>query len=119
MERLRYPFDLQKWEQVPKEIYESARRIHIAGGYILTSYQGERFGIISAGPMPNPGYSIKLKSIRDGEKGPIITVFIQPPPPDSIQIQVISYPFIIGKIAQDTQQIKVIGLPSNSTVDYI
>ncbi len=118
MERLRYPFDVLSWDKTPKEIYEKARKIHIAGGHILTTSSGKKYGMISAGPMPNPGYSIKIVNVEDGSNGPVVTIRIQPPRPDEVLIQVISYPYLIGKIAQDTETITVHGLPK-STLEYI
>lgn len=105
-------------DKVPKEIIEKARRIRSSGGYILTTSTGEKYGMISAGAQPNPGYSIKLISVEDGHNGPIVTARIQPPRPDEMYIQVISYPFLIGTISQDTVAITVRGLPKG-TLEYI
>lgn len=115
---MRYPFYTIGLGMVPREIIERARRIRSSGGYILTASSGERYGMIGAGPMPNPGYSIKIVDVIDGLNGPIITARIQPPRSDEVFIQIVSYPFLIGTIAQDTETITVHGLPK-SAVEYI
>lgn len=114
MERLRFPFDVLSWDYIPKDIIDQARKIRTAGGYILTSHTGIRYGLISAGALPNPGYRLHIIKVEDGLRGPVVTVRITPPNPHDVFIQVIAYPYIIGAIAQDTEVIIVNGLPKNA-----
>jgi len=111
-----YPLDLG---QVPKEIIEQARKIRTPGGYILTTTSGVKYGMISGGPQPNPGYRLRVLHVMDGEDGPIITVEVVPPDPESIQLQVISYPYLIGAISPETKKITVIGIETNGLLEYM
>lgn len=71
------------------------------GAPLDVDFAKESVVFLLAGERPTGGHSIEVSSVApDGSDGVVVTAAVKPPPPDSMNIQILTYPYNVIAVAK-------------------
>lgn len=93
---------------VTEEIAADIEELKLTRGYYYWQQEdGSYLILISAGEKSSGGYGIEVDTVEDNEGKTVISVLETEPAPDTMSIQILTYPYVLIKVAGVTDQFLV------------
>ncbi len=92
-------------EDIPKDIAEWAENSKTVAVVQETTYEGQRYLLITDGPKPTPGFGVAVEAVVEANHKLEVRVAFSEPDKDMMQPQVITYPYDLVILEQKESEL--------------